>query len=136
MENSYHLVKYGEFINGKWLYRFANRPRFAHWSYSILYRKWLLEHRDYYIKNNLGENIQTIAELKKMLESNNHSQLMKKIQFYVKVIARTVSYSYQVKQQLKPTLQQHFIPIFSPCFVQSFIDQSSMLYFVMWTLIT
>lgn len=67
-----------------------------------------------------------------MLESNNHSQLMKKIQFYVKVIARTVSYSYQVKEQLKPTLQQHFIPtIFSPCFVQSFIDQSSMLYFVM-----
>ena len=32
-----HLIKFGEKIDGKWVYRFASHPRFAYWAYNILY---------------------------------------------------------------------------------------------------
>ena len=42
-----------------------------------------------------------------MLESCIYSALTSKIQYYTQNIAGTNSYWYQVKEQLKPTLQQH-----------------------------
>ena len=33
-----HLIKFGEKVNGKWVYRFAAHPRFGYWAYNILYR--------------------------------------------------------------------------------------------------
>ena len=38
----HHLIKYGEFINGKWVYRIVSHPKFGYWAYNIFYRKRLL----------------------------------------------------------------------------------------------
>ena len=50
-----------------------------------------------------------------MLESNNFKELMKNIQFCMKNIAGTVSYWYQVNEQLKSTLQQQYGALNLPC---------------------
>ena len=105
-----HLIKFGERKDGKWIFRFASHPRFGYWAYNMLYRKILLAQGNFYIKQNLGENIPTVDELKEMLESNNYSQLINKIQYYAKNISGTNSYWYQIKEQLKATLQQHGAP--------------------------
>ena len=62
---------------------------------------------NYFIKNKLGEEIPPIDVLKEMLESNNYRKLVKKIKFYAKIIGGTVSFWYQVKEQLKFVLKQH-----------------------------
>lgn len=74
-----HIIKSGEFINGKWIYRFASYQRFGYWAYNKLERKRLLGQENCYIKNKLGKIIPTIDRLKEMSESNNYNQLMKKI---------------------------------------------------------
>ena len=47
-----HLIKFGEKIDGKWVYRFASHPRFAYWAYNILHRKRLLGQGNYFLKIN------------------------------------------------------------------------------------
>ena len=69
-----------------------------------------------------------------MLEWNNCSQLINKIQFYAKNINRIVSYWNSL---LKVTLQQHGAPTIFLCrLVQNFICRSSMHHLVTWTLVT
>ena len=43
-----HLIKFGEKIDGKWVYRFASHPRFACWACNTLYRKRLLGQGNYF----------------------------------------------------------------------------------------
>ena len=105
-----HLVKFGEFKNGTWVYRFASHPRFGYWAYNMLQRKRLLLLGNFYIKQNYGESLPSIDELREMLHTNNYSSLMKKIQYYAKNISGSNSYWYQVKEQLKATLQQFGTP--------------------------
>lgn len=31
-----HLLKFGEFKNGQWNYRFANHPRFSYWALNMI----------------------------------------------------------------------------------------------------
>lgn len=38
-KNLKHWVRFGEFINGKWCYRFSAHPRFGYWAYNIICRK-------------------------------------------------------------------------------------------------
>lgn len=37
-----HLVKFAEYSNGKWVYRFASHPQFAHWAFNMIQRHQLL----------------------------------------------------------------------------------------------
>ena len=48
----------------------------------------------------------SIEDLKDMLQNNSYSQMISKIQYYAKQISGTNSYWYQVKEQLKATLNQ------------------------------
>ena len=99
-----HLIKFGEKRNGKWHYRFASHPRFGYWAYNMIYRKRLLSQGNYYMKQNIGDSMLTVEELREMLQSNNYTQLMNKLVYYAKNITGTNSYWYQVKEQLKATL--------------------------------
>ena len=38
-----HLLKYAEVIDGKWVYRFANHPRFSYWALNMIQRKRILQ---------------------------------------------------------------------------------------------
>ena len=34
-----HLLKFAKIINGKWVYWFANHPRFSYWAFNMIQRK-------------------------------------------------------------------------------------------------
>ena len=71
----------------------------------MLQRKRLLIQGNFYIKHNFGEHLPTVDEFCEMLHSSSYTSLMRKIQYYAKNICGTNSYWYQVKEQLKATLQ-------------------------------
>ena len=96
-----HLIKFGS-----WVFRFASHPMYGYLAYNMLEQKKLLSQGYFYIKNNFGEYLPTVDELCEILHSNSYTSLMRKIQYYAKNICGTNSYWYQVKEQLKATLQQ------------------------------
>ena len=66
----------------------------------------MLSQGNFYIKQNFGEKLMSIEELKDMLQNNSYSQMISKIQYYAKQISGTNLHWYQVKEQLKATLNQ------------------------------
>ena len=58
-----HLLKFAEIINGKWVYRFANHPRFSYWAFNMIQRKRILQQSGIFLKQNPGEAHLTINEL-------------------------------------------------------------------------
>ena len=44
-----HLLKFAEFIDGKWVYRFANHPRFSYWAFNMIHRKRILQQSGIFI---------------------------------------------------------------------------------------
>ena len=70
-----HLIRFGEYINGKWQYRFAAHPRFGYWAYNMLYRKRILGQGNFYIKQNPGHRILDIVALREILRSGTQHQV-------------------------------------------------------------
>ena len=101
-----HLVRFGEFLDGKWCYRFASHPRFGYWAYNILYRKRLLSQGNFYIKQNPKDKLLSIDEMQEMLESGTFKQAVSKLLHYAKNVSGTNAYWNQVKEQLKATISQ------------------------------
>ena len=84
-----HLLKLAEIIDGKWVYRFANHPRFSYWTFNMIQRKRILEQSGIFLKQNPGEAHLTIDELREMAASNNANVFMSKVSRYVSNIAGT-----------------------------------------------
>ena len=61
-----HLIRYGEFIDSKWVYRFANHPRFSYWALNMIQRKIILQQSGIFLQQNPGEAHLTIDELREM----------------------------------------------------------------------
>lgn len=66
-----YLPKFAENIDNKWIYRFANHPRFSYWTFDMLQRKRTLQESGIFLKQNPGEAHLTIDELKEMAANNN-----------------------------------------------------------------
>ena len=49
-----HLMKFGEKIDGKWVYRFANHPRFGYWAFNMIQRMRTLQQTGIFLKQNPG----------------------------------------------------------------------------------
>jgi len=96
-----HLIKFGEIVDGKWVYRFASHPRFSYWALNMLLRKRTLEQTGIFLKQNPGEAHLTIDELREMAENNDVSVFMSKISRYVGNIAGTNAYWHKVREDLK-----------------------------------
>ena len=79
-----HLLKFAEFIDGKWIYRFASNPRFAYWAYNMLYQWRLLGQSNIFIKQNPGDAALTTEQLTSMLLNNDHHYIMSKLFSYAK----------------------------------------------------
>ena len=73
-----HLLKFAEYINDKWVYRFANHPRFSYWAFNMIQRKRILQQSGIFLKQNPGEAHLTIDELRAMAASNNADVFMSK----------------------------------------------------------
>ena len=86
-----HLLKFAEVIDGKWVYRFANHPRFS-LAFNMIQRKRILEQSGIFLKQNPGEAHLTIDELREIAASNNANVFMSKVSRYVGNIAGTNAY--------------------------------------------
>ncbi len=96
-----HLLKFAEIIDGKWVYRFANHPRFSYWAFNMIQRKRILQQSGIFLKQNPGEAHLTIDELREMATSNNANLFMSKVSRYVGNIAGTNAYWNRVREELK-----------------------------------
>ena len=74
-----HLLKFTENIDGKWVYRFANHPRFAYWAFNMIQRKRILQQSGIFLKQNPGKAHLTIDELREMATSNSANLFMSKV---------------------------------------------------------
>ncbi|CAB4010472.1 Hypothetical predicted protein, partial [Paramuricea clavata] len=82
-----HLLKFAEIIDCKWVYRFANHPRFSYWAFNMIQRKRILQQSGIFLKQNPGEAHLTIDELREMAASNDANVFMSKVSRYVGNIA-------------------------------------------------
>ena len=96
-----HLLKFGEIIDGKWVYRFANHPRLSYWAFNMIQRKRILQQSGIFLKQNPGEAHLTIDELREMAANNNANAFMSKVSRYVGNIAGTNAYWTRVREELK-----------------------------------
>ena len=96
-----HLLKFAEIIEGKWVYRFANHPRFSYWAFNMIQRKRILQQSGIFLKQNPGEAHLTIDELREMASSNSANLFMSKVSRYVGNIAGTNAYWNRVREELK-----------------------------------
>lgn len=105
-----HLIKFGENIDGKWVYRFASHPRFAYWAYNMLYRRRILGQGSFFLKQNPSEANLTLEDLKQMLQSNSYDSLMSKLMHYAKNVTGSNAYWNQARDNLKAIIQQKGAP--------------------------
>ena len=105
-----HLIKFGENIDGKWVYRFASHPRFGYWAYNILYRGRILGQGSFFLKQNPSEANLTLDDLKQMLQSNSYDSFMSKLMHYAKNVTGTNAYWNKVRDNLKAIIQQKGAP--------------------------
>ncbi len=96
-----HLSKFAEIIDGKWVYRFANHPRFSYWAFNMIQRKRILQQSGIFLKQNPGEAHLTLDELREMAAGNNANMFMSKVSRYVGNIAGTNAYWNRVREELK-----------------------------------
>lgn len=101
-----HLIKFAEYIDGKWIYRFASHPRFAYWAYNMLYRKRILGQSSFFLEQNLTEANLTIDDLKQMIMSDSYESLISKLMHYAKNVSGTNAYWNQAKDDLKAIITQ------------------------------
>ena len=96
-----HLLKFAEIINGKWVYHFANHPRFSYWAFNMIQRKRILQQSGIILKQTPSEAHLTIDELREMAASDNANTFMSKVLRYVGNIAGTNVYWNRVREELK-----------------------------------
>ena len=121
-----HLIRFGEYIDGKWLYRFASHPRFGYWAYNILYQHRHIGQGNFFLKQNPAEANLTVQELKDMLNSGDYQKVMSKLMYYAKDVSGLNAYWNQVRQDLKATISQIGDQQYSGhSLVQIFTGQSS-----------
>ena len=101
-----HLMKFGEFLNGKWVYRFANHPRFSYWAWNMIQRRQILQQSTIFLKQNPNEAHSSIEELREMALSNSSDVFMKKVSRYVANIPGTNSYWKKVRENLKAIISK------------------------------
>ena len=105
-----HLIKFAEYIDGKWIYRFASHPRFAYWAYNMLYRKRILGQSSFFLKQNPTEANLTIDELKQMMMSDSYESLISKLMHYAKNVSGTNAYWNRAKDDLKAIITEVVAP--------------------------
>ena len=96
-----HLLKFAEIIDCKWVYHFANHPRFSYWALNMIKRKRILQQSRIFIKQNPGEAHLTIDELREMAATYNSAVFVSKMSRYFGNIAGTNAYWNKVREDLK-----------------------------------
>lgn len=107
-----HLTKFAEKKDNKWIYRFANHPRFSYWALNMIQRKQILQQTGIFLKQNPGEQHLTLEEIREMVDNNNANLLMTKLSRYITNISGPDAYWYKAKEDLKAIIQHAGPPTF------------------------
>ena len=107
-----HLLRFGENIDGKWLYRFASHPRFAYWALNMIKRKRILHQTGIFLKQNPGEAHLTVEELQQMAADNNTNVFVSKLSRYLSNITGSNAYWHKAKEDLKAIISHVGAPTF------------------------
>ena len=107
-----HLIKFADYINCKWVFRFASHPRFTYWAFNMIQRKRVLQQSGIFFKQNPGEAHLTIDELREMAASGNSNTFISKISRCVANIAGSNAYWYKVREDLKAIVTTVGAPTF------------------------
>ena len=105
-----HLIKFAEYIGNKWVYRFANHPRFSYWALNMIQRSRTLQQGSLFLKQNPGESHLSIDELNEMAKSNSSSVFMSKLSRYLGNITGSSAYLYKVREDLKAIISYKEAP--------------------------
>ena len=101
-----HLMKFAEFTNGKFEWRFASHPRFPYWALNMKQRHQLLSQANIYLRQHPTDANMTMEELKDMVNSMSANQMVNRLQRYVSKVQGTNQYWYQRLQELLALLEQ------------------------------
>ena len=107
-----HLMKFAEFTNGKFEWRFALHPRFPYWALNMKQRHQLLSQANIYLRQHPADANMTMEELKDMVNSMSANQMVNRLQRYVSKVQGTNQYWYQRLQELLALLEQKGCPTF------------------------
>ena len=105
-----HLLKFGEFLGGKWVYPFAKHPHFSYWALNMIQRKRTLQQRSVFIKQNPGDAHVTIEQLHQMGSSNALTNFMTKLSRYVSNITGSNAYWQKRRNELKTIINSKGTP--------------------------
>lgn len=105
-----HLLKFGKLVNQRWVYRFANHPRFSYWALNMIQRKRTLQQSSVFIKQNPGESHLTIEQLHEMVSDNTSTAFMTKLSRYVSNITGSNTYWNKVRDGLKSIITTKGVP--------------------------
>lgn len=104
------LLKYGEFLGGEWVYRFAKHPRFSYWALNMIQRKRTLQQSSVFIKQNPGDAHLTIEQLHEMRSNNDSTNFMTKLSRYVANITGSNAYWHKRRDELKSIITTKGVP--------------------------
>ncbi len=105
-----HLLKFAEIVDGKWVYRFANHPRFSYWAFNMIQRKRILQQSGIFLKQNPGEAHLTLDELRELAAGNNANMFMSKVSRHVGNIAGTNAYWNRLREEFKAIITNVGVP--------------------------
>ena len=113
-----HNLKYTEKKHGRWIYRFASHPRFAHWAFNMIERKRILQQTGTFLKQNPGEAHLTTEELQQMVANNSAHVFLSKISRYLAHITGSNAYWFKAREDLKAIINHVGPPTFFSPFHQ------------------
>lgn len=110
-----NLLKFGEFLGGKWVYHFAKQPCFSYWALNMIQRKSTLQQSSVFIKQNPGDPHVTIEQLREMGSRHASTNFMTKILRYVGNTTGSNAYWQKRQNELKSIIntkepQPSFLP--------------------------
>ena len=107
-----HFNRFGEFVNGKSVWRFASHPRFPYWGLNMKQRHQLLSQTSVHLQQHPGDANLTMNDLRSMVDTLPAQQLMNRLQHFASKIQGSSQYWYQRYQELKALLGQKGPPTF------------------------
>lgn len=107
-----HLIRYADEVDGTFLWRFSNHPRFPYWALNMKLRHQLLSQATVYLHQYPADAQLTTENLRDMVGHLSAEQLMQRLQRYAAKIQGSNQYWYQRYSELRALIEHKGPPTF------------------------
>ena len=90
-----HLIRYADKVDGNFVWRFANHPRFPYWALNMKQRHQLISQSTVYLQQHPSDAQLTVENLRDMVGHLSAEQLMQRLQHYAAKVQGSSQYWYQ-----------------------------------------